>query len=117
MPTYVFTCTCGMSKSETVKMSQRKNRLKCVCGKWAPRDMAAEQRKTRSGGCGAWPMVGWAAGVHRNQLPQARKKDAEAGVGGTEYTDDGCPIFTGRGHRKQYLKAWGLHDKNGGYGD
>jgi len=35
----------------------------------------------------------------------------------TDYTRDGCPIFTSRAHRKRYCEAHGYFDRNGGYGD
>jgi hypothetical protein len=66
----------------------------------------------------------WAAGamkseamaVHPDQVPEAMARDKRHGVP-TEYTRDGRPIFTDRGHRKAYLRSYGVHDKRGGYGD
>lgn len=64
----------------------------------------------------AWPMTSEAAAVRADQIPQAVAKAKRLGVP-TRYTADGKPIFTDRGHRKRYLKAHGLRDNSGGYGD
>lgn len=65
---------------------------------------------------GNWPMTSVAAGVHPDEVPEMMKKDAAAGCK-TEYTPDGDPIFRSRGHRRDYLKVHGMHDRDGGYGD
>lgn len=64
----------------------------------------------------AWPMTSEAAAVRADQIPQAVERAERLGVP-TRYTPDGKPIFTDRGHRKRYLKAHGLRDNSGGYGD
>jgi len=86
-------------------------------GKRAYRDIMAEQR------CSTGRARQWARGlasdalaVHPDQIPEARAYDKAHGVP-TEYKADGRPIFTGRGHRKAYCKAHGVHDNDGGYGD
>ena len=63
-----------------------------------------------------WPMVSRAAAVHPNEIPAAMEHDQKAGVP-TSYDRRGRPIFTDRGHRKRYLRSWGMHDQEGTYGD
>lgn len=64
-----------------------------------------------------WPMKGSdALSVTPQRIPEAVKSDAERGVP-TEYTSEGQPIFRDRGHRRDYLKAYGYVDRSGGYGD
>lgn len=63
-----------------------------------------------------WPLTSEAAAVHPKIIPQAMERDKKMGVP-TEYTKSGSPIFRDRAHRRQYLKAHNMHDRNGGYGD
>lgn len=65
---------------------------------------------------GIWPMCSEAMGIHPSQIAEAMERDRKAGVP-TSYTPDGRPILLGRGHRKAYLRSYGMHDKQGGYGD
>lgn len=68
---------------------------------------------------GTWPMASYAAGVSQSEVPAMREIDAKAGVP-TEYTpgpDGGDPIFTSKRHRKEYMKAHQLYDRNAGYSD
>lgn len=58
-----------------------------------------------------WPLASDAAGVHRLQVPAMIEKDRKLGVP-TEYTRDGRPVFRDRGHRRAYLKAHKLIDRN-----
>lgn len=63
-----------------------------------------------------WPMASEGLAVHPDQIPEAMARDKRHGVP-TRYTRDGRPIFTDRGHRRDYLKLEASHDRNGGYGD
>jgi len=63
-----------------------------------------------------WPLVSEAMGVHPSQVQAVMADDRRKGVP-TDYTRDGCPIFTSRAHRKRYCEAHGYFDRNGGYGD
>ena len=66
----------------------------------------------------AWdrPLLSDALAVHPSQIEEAREDAKQKGVP-TDFTPDGRPILTSRAHRKRYLKAYGFHDKQGGYGD
>lgn len=64
-----------------------------------------------------WPIHSEAAAVNPEDRGRAERDAREKGVP-TEFDDNGCPIFTGPDHRKQYLqRVAGLYDRNGGYGD
>tara|TARA_Y100000593_G_scaffold91963_1_gene182186 strand:- start:2079 stop:2447 length:369 start_codon:yes stop_codon:yes gene_type:complete len=83
--------------------------------KWT-RDFAVEMG-VRKNGCAAWPMKSDAAGVHPSQAQEAYETSRKMGIPTRFDPSTGQAIFESRGHRKQYLKAHGLHDRNGGYGD
>lgn len=65
---------------------------------------------------GTWPMASYAAGVSPGEVPAMREIDRQAGVP-TEYTSDGDPILTSKKHRRDYMAAHGLYDRNAGYSD
>jgi len=79
------------------------------------RDHAAELGSI--GGCGSWPLKSDAAGVHPSQIKEATENAAKKGVPTNFDSKTGQAIFESRGHRKKYLKAHGLRDRNAGYGD
>lgn len=62
------------------------------------------------------PIVSDALAVHPRQVQEATEDAARKGVP-TEFLSDGRPILRTRAHRKAYLRAYGFHDKHGGYGD
>lgn len=61
-------------------------------------------------------MASTALEVHPAQIGQATEDARKNGVP-TEFTKGGRPIFTGPAHRKAYMKLYGFHDRNAGYGD
>lgn len=63
-----------------------------------------------------WPMVSDGLAVDPTQRDEA-VADAKAKGVPTEFNAEGQAILTDRGHRKRYMKAYGFHDRNGGYGD
>lgn len=63
-----------------------------------------------------WPKISDVAGVHRSQVEEVAEYDRKNGVP-TDYTPDGAVIFRDRGHRRDYMKLHGIHDRQGGYGD
>lgn len=63
-----------------------------------------------------WPMASDAAGVDPSQIKEQMAHDTKEGVP-TEYTRSGEPILTSASHRKKYMRAQGLYDRNAGYGD
>ena len=67
--------------------------------------------------CSSWPMKSDAAGVHPTQVKEASESAAKKGVPTRFEAQTGQAIFESRGHRKKYLKAHGLRDRNAGYGD
>ena len=65
---------------------------------------------------GNWPMESYAAGIAPEEIPEFSKFDKEHGVP-THYSEDGDPIFTDKAHRKKYLRAHEMYDRNAGYSD
>jgi len=65
---------------------------------------------------GQWPMLSDAAGVHPDEIDQARSEALHHGVP-TDFSPDGRAIFTSRAHRRKYCRSIGMHDNDGGYGD
>lgn len=63
-----------------------------------------------------WPLVSEALAVHPDQVAEAVAEARKRGVP-TEYTADGNPVFTDRGHRAAFGRAFGVVDRAGGYGD
>ena len=64
-----------------------------------------------------WPMRGSdALAVHPLDVAEAHADARKKGVA-TDFDKMGRPIFTDRGHRKKFLKAYGYRDRDGGYGD
>lgn len=66
---------------------------------------------------GAWPMRSDAAGVHPSQASEASEEMARLGVPTRFDSDTGQAIFESRAHRRAFLRAKGMYDRNGGYGD
>jgi hypothetical protein len=62
------------------------------------------------------PIISDALAVHPRQVKEAIA-DARAKGVPTEFLPDGRPVLSSRSHRKRYLKAYGFHDRSGGYGD
>lgn len=54
--------------------------------------------------------------VHPNQVKEAEESAKRRGVP-TQFLPDGRPIMTSRAHQKKYLRAYGFHNRDGGYGD
>jgi hypothetical protein len=78
------------------------------------RDFAQEQHGGQLATC--WPMLSDAAGVHPDQIGEAKTKAAAAGIR-VDFHPDGRVRFESAKQRKQYCEFRGLYDRNGGYGD
>mgnify|MGYP003111330632 CR=1 FL=1 len=104
-----------MSISEMLKYASEGMSIE---GVWYERDITAEHsRQANRGANSGWPLKSDAAGVHPADAAKAEKASANIGVP-TEYDrKTGQAIFRDRNHRRRFLKANGMHDKNGGYGD
>lgn len=66
---------------------------------------------------GNWPMKSDAAGVHPSQVGAAYNESVSLGVPTRFDSETGQAIFESRGHRKAFLRAKGMYDRSGGYGD
>ena len=63
-----------------------------------------------------WPQKSEALAVHPKRINEAIDSAKKKGVP-TRFDRAGRPVFESRQHRKRYLKAYGYHDNQGGYGD
>lgn len=86
-------------------------------GVWYERNISAEHSKQAKAAGSAWPIKSDAAGVHPSQVDSFQEHSARMGVPTEFDKSTGQAIFRSRGHRANYLKAMGMHDRNGGYGD
>jgi hypothetical protein len=66
----------------------------------------------RKGRKRAYPYASQAMAVHPDQIARAIEIDKKRGAPATDYTKTGEPILTSRGHRRQFLKAHRMHDRN-----
>jgi hypothetical protein len=73
------------------------------------RDIGAEHVKPQPVG-DLWPLLSDAAGVHPDQIPTMAAEARKRGVP-TDYTPDGRVVFRDPHHRRDYLKAFGMHDR------
>ena len=108
---YCYRCpSCGRTFERKLRLAECDTPQKCECGAVAKRDLLAEHGGQRAGQSG-WPMVSEAAGVHPDQIGEARELiRRKAGVD-CQFTQDGNPIFTSMDHRRKCLRAMGYQDK------
>lgn len=67
-------------------------------------------------GIAEWPMRSVGAGCHPKQISKMEADSRKKGVP-TRFASNGDAIFESRSHRRNYLRAYGMHDRDGGYGD
>ena len=114
MPVYLYRTTDGTIHACHCHIGTAPKRLR-VGDEWAKRDIPAEHSghiTTNSN----YPMKCEGSGVAISQIAEARNILKVQGTS-ADFTSDGRPIYTSAVHRKKCLKAFGLHDRNGGYGD
>jgi hypothetical protein len=114
MPYYCFTDDQDNTISRFYRMGKAPKQI-TLGGVIFKRDIRAEHAGTKHTP-GNWPLKSDAAGVHPNQIKEAYEHSVKIGIP-TQFTPDGRAIFTGKKHRKDYCRAIGLHDRNGGFGD
>lgn len=114
MPRYCFSDEDGNTICRSYPMDSIPKKVK-LGGKVFLRDIRQEHCSVKNT-AGNWPMKSDAAGVASHQSKEAYEHSVRIGIP-TEFTSDGRAIFTSRKHRKDYCRAIGLHDRNGGYGD
>jgi len=115
MPQYCFKCDCGKRKEINRPMSDSSIPLACDCGKRMSRDLRAEHGRVRNIP-GTYPFDSYALGVDPENIPEMVAFDKAHNVQ-THYNEDGEPRLTSRKHRREYCRAHGFHDRNGGYSD
>ena len=119
MPTYCFRClTCNRVFERVLPIAEREDGQICHCGGPGKRDIVSEQRTV------GMPAKGWATGlvstslgVHPEQVPEERERLKKLTGHDIEFTRDGNPVLRSRAQRRAVMKAVGMHDKEGGFGD
>jgi hypothetical protein len=114
MPYYCFTDSEDNTISRFYAMGKAPKQIR-LGGVVFRRNIRAEHAGVRHTP-GNWPMKSDAAGVHPDQIKEAYEHSVKIGIP-TQFVPDGRAVFTGKQHRKDYCRAIGLHDRNGGYGD
>ena len=120
MPTYCFTePDTGHEMQLTMPISEMERQCDGDWIEWQGRRWKRDYQTEIAGpkSCASWPMKSDAAGVHPDQAVKFMKDSSQKGVPTEFDTKTGQAVFTSRTHRSQYLKAMGMHDRNGGYGD
>lgn len=113
MPHYVYECAKGHATHLFVPVEDYSRITLCdKCGDQAERVYGQTMINTGRG----YPMLSDAAGVNPSQIKAEQRFLESRGVK-TEFTRDGAAIFRDRKHRKEHLRAVGMFDKSGGYGD
>jgi hypothetical protein len=64
-----------------------------------------------------WPMVSMAAAVDPSQVAEYNDFYKQHGITGARHRPDGMLVLDSRSARKAMLRARGLRDNDGGYGD
>lgn len=116
MPLYSYTTDDGDTFEFPFPMKKQPDFVQVGDGRIAYRDIAADWRGRHADNTEGWPIHSDAAGCHPDQIPEMQAHLASRGVK-ADYTPDGRVILENRGHRRQVLRALGLHDRDGGYGD
>lgn len=122
MPFYIYTdrqtgekFELMMTISEMWRRQRRDGSIKHE-GRTLHRDLTSEHRGMTSNP-GNWPMKSDAAGVHPSQAGAAYSESVKMGVPTQFDPRTGQAIFESRSHRRDFLKAKGMFDRSGGYGD
>jgi hypothetical protein len=121
MPIYVYKDQKSGEKVELfmsiAEMSARqKDGVLELQGRILVRDIVTEQGGFRNT-AGHWPMMSDGAGVHPSQTGEAYAESVKLGVPTQFDRSTGQAIFESRSHRRAFLRAKGMYDRNGGYGD
>jgi len=115
MPTYVYQCLkCKNMIEEFMSMSDYISEIPCKCGGTANRCFTPDSIAISA----VWgkPLISEGAAVHPDQVAEASKIARELGTD-VEFQKNGNAVFPTRQGRKKYLRAYGIHDRDGGCGD
>lgn len=120
MPIYTYTCDgCGKSEERSYTVEGHPEKIRCKCGKYAQRDVAADMRGYRHSPEVHEPHWNSALGVSRDQIGEMQSFLANKGFKPheCEFNGNGDIKILNRSHQKKVLKARGLVNLDGGYGD
>lgn len=112
MPIYCYRSGSGIGHEESFPMGTAPQQIVRGGVKYS-RCYQAEQSGMDLGDAG-WPMRCEASAISPDQIPEMREWNAKRGIS-VDYDRLGRPEFRDRTHRSKCLKAWGYHDRDGGY--
>lgn len=109
MPCYLYHCTsCGESFEATATIKNRSRLQKCICGKWAKRDIKAEL--AQFGRCDELmrdnPRKSYAMGVNPEQIPEFNKTWPWM-----RFDKEGNCLIQNRREKMRVMKARGYDDE------
>jgi len=112
---YSYKCkACGHTEDVMKPLSKINRPELCPVDQFVMvRDFGAEAGYHKAGN---WPMTSVAAGVAADQAVEAAADASKMGVP-THFNEQGDAVFTSAKHRKDFCRAYGMHDRNGGYSD
>ena len=103
---------CGTHHERLFRKIDRK-RVKCTCGRYAERYFGA---RVQPGG--TWPRESEACGFNPNQTEEVREFIQKKRLRGVDINPtNGNLCFSTRRAQRDYLRATGLIDRDGGYSD
>jgi len=111
MPTYCYVNendeTDVLERIYPVSKFKRRRRFN---GKWYVVSGALQQKGKKA--TGGYPYYSEVMGVHPAKVAEAQQQFRDAGLAEQTFNRDGDVLVTGRGHRKQLMKAIGFVDRN-----
>ncbi len=118
MPVYCYTTDDGNTTVDLkFPFDKRPESVKLPDGRKARFDFAATASGVRTQKPSCWPMESASCGVHPSQVGEAAQHAKDVGVQTEFCKKTGNAVFGDRSHRRKFLKAHGMHDNDGGYGD
>lgn len=115
MPIYCYRLSDGRVIDRLAPMSRIPRTIK-VDGLVGERDRQAESCGV-AGTSKTWRRPNMALGVHPKQVPELQQLLKHKGVRDTQFNAQGDCMVQDRTHRNDILKARGMLDRAGGYGD
>lgn len=115
MASYTFKCPACENRKVVIRPMADDSPV--LCGKCAfvmNRDFKTDFGRQFHGD--TYPYASSALGVHPDEVKHRMKFDRDMGVP-TEYNSEGDPIMRSAAHRRQFCRAYGVHDRNAGYSD
>lgn len=120
MPAYCYTTDDGEVVERVYPMGKAPRKIKLRDGRTANRNFAVEHSAPVPTTDACWPLYSRALGVPPESVAEHTKFFADRGIP-CEFKENKHGMYdmklNSRQHRRQVLRAVGMHDRDGGYGD